>query len=799
MDPLSEHPVRLIVPALVVLMVAACGGSSTTPTGVKPPPTQAATFDTLLSGGSIPSGGGSVTVHKSGDPLDGLTLTLSANAYPAAVSITIGSSNNKNLPTASGIVPISPVVHIQASTGDYANGVIQLTVPATVPANRFPVIVMYDSATKAMEPLTTIASDGKSVTAITAHMSNANLLRTARMADATAGRTTAMVFGVYAIADSILYRDWDTGFKPGTNDREIPANSTEAASSSNIGGVPTTEVWYFNTRASSTPLFGRFPIVKNVALSDKLGFDWTSVVSKQIDLHITERADAAYRSVTSSGASQDTLQFDQVRASFALASLQGAAPLPVLVILHNAGGDLVMAAYKAMGSKIWIADPARPGDATQFIELGADSGMKPWQDTLITPRYFTRPIAVSLGTLVPVALLASSYADVVANTIGNGLFPASGFYSWGGALYDTMYVVDPLRFWAQCAQCQYGFATTLSPAPSGNVEKGINIYKLRNGLAFDSLGFLGTNGLLVTSVPGNQLTLGIPLASASQANQPTTGYGLRWLDWHQFTIVQLQPTIAPVAPQVAPKTPLALALSVSPNVLPSDIAYQWDFGDKTSVLTMQNNANVQHTYSDTGTYNVTAKIVDNRNAQVIARGTTPVTVGTKPEVWLIQSLTYLYTLKNGVKSTNDSTSNHGYILFLDSGSVHALVAVDGPPLPSSTNYPAGVGFYLAQPTDSVSHWPNVQGVPLALANAFSPLDVVAYADSGNMTQGSITGKAQSTTLAGGSPSVPYGYSVSLTKKGNTLSGYIQIQGTGMNGGQTITEVTVDSVVAQRVP
>src|SRR5580704_9441997 len=168
-----ESRLRLIIPAAVVVAVAACGDSNTTPTGTKPP-TTTASFDTL-SKGSIPSSGGTITVNKPGDPLNGLTMTVSSGAFSGTLNIVIGSSTNKNLPTANGIVPISPVVHVTGGAG-YANGVITFKIPATVATNTFPVVVLYDSATKAIEPMTTIAYDGTSVTAITGHLSQPGAL-----------------------------------------------------------------------------------------------------------------------------------------------------------------------------------------------------------------------------------------------------------------------------------------------------------------------------------------------------------------------------------------------------------------------------------------------------------------------------------------------------------------------------------------------------------------------------------------------------------------------------------------------
>jgi hypothetical protein len=260
------------------------------------------------------------------DPLDGLTMTVSSGAFPIALKVTIGSSSNTNLPTANGIAPISPVVHVVTSAGGCANGMITFKVPATVATNTFPVVVLYDSATKAIEPMTTIAYDGSSVTAITGHLSQANTLSPSAAHIAGRGRAMAsgnasdgmdISYGVYAIPSTVLHQDWDTHFRPGINDWEIPAYPTEPEKRGTRLGVVATELWYFNTRASATPLNGRFPAVRNVPLSDTIGFHWASLIDNQVDNEYNSYASAAYAVYTNGPADADTLQFNQIRASFA--------------------------------------------------------------------------------------------------------------------------------------------------------------------------------------------------------------------------------------------------------------------------------------------------------------------------------------------------------------------------------------------------------------------------------------------------------------------------------------------------
>jgi hypothetical protein len=799
-----ESRLRLIIPAAVVVAVAACGDSNTTPTGTKPP-TTTASFDTL-SKGSIPSSGGTITVNKPGDPLNGLTMTVSSGAFSGTLNIVIGSSTNKNLPTANGIVPISPVVHVTGGAG-YANGVITFKIPATVATNTFPVVVLYDSATKAIEPMTTIAYDGSSVTAMTGHLSPANALSPS--AARVAGRVRAMAnggssdsvyvsFGVYAIPTALLHQDWDTHFRPGINDWEIPAYPTEPQKRGTLLGVVATELWYFNTRASATPLNGRFPAVRNVPLSDTVGFHWASLIDNQVDNEYNSYASAAYESVNSRAVDRDTLQFDQIRASFALATLNGGVPLPVLVDLQSFNNFYYLIAYRTTGNQIYVADPVSPGDSTRFLQLGS-GGMIPY----VNPRYkpgvtYTTPIATSLAMAIPLPTLASSYVNAAAGTAGNSLFPVAAFYSWSGQLYDTLYVIDSLRFWAQCATCQYGFASTLSPAPAGNVASSFKLYFISAGAVTDSIGALGPNGLQLSSAkvtPGTQQTLGVPLASPDSAGASLASGALAWLGWQQITITNLQVTIAPNAPEVSMTTPQTFQVSVAPNLLPADVAYQWTFGDSTAQVTVQKSANVQHTYAKSGTLVATVQIIDNRNTQVIAQGSDTVTVDGPVELWTIQSFKYLYTLVNGVKeyASDSGVPKDSLAITIQPGTVPTLVALNGPPF--NSNYPEA-GFGFASPPDSAQQWASVKPVPLAISAPYPPLTVAGYTNTGTATSGTITGQA---IIANDNGVMNAGYSVNLVKNGATLSGYIMLQGTGPIKGVTTTGIVVDSVVAVRVP
>lgn len=792
---------RLVVVATIILTVAACSDSNTGPGGTKPPTTS---FDTLGQGSIAPSGG-TITVNKTGDPLNGLTLTVPSGAFSSTLDITIGSTSNKNLPTANGIVPISPLVHVVTSAGGYAQGAITFKVPATVPANTFPVVVLYDSATGALEPMTTIDYDGGTVTAITGHLSQPTIpsasasLVSGRLVGAAATSSTRpdslfIAFGVYAIPVSVLDQDWDTQFRPGVNDWEFQAVKTEAGVT--FLGIAATEMWYFNSRASTTPLNGRFAVIRNVPLSDTVGLHWTSLIDKQVSAEVNGYLNSAYLSVSRhSAAGVDSLQFDQIRASFAIPTLNAQAPVPVFVGLRNntLDGFVYLVAYRATGNQVYVADPLSVGDNSRFIQLGSN-GMIPY----VNPKYpaglsFRSPLGVPLGLAVPLPVLASSYADAVAGRAGASLFPTSAFYSWSGQLYDTAYVVDTLRFWVQCAACQYGLTSTLSPAPTANVESSNYMYFISNGLVTDSIGSLSSNGLLVTKAAvgaGGQLNIGVPIFSADSAGESTlTGNVGRWLDWHQIMFTNLKGTVTLPTSGALVGDPDTLQVSFQPTLLPADVAYQWSFGDNTPTATLQNNATVIHSFANTGTFPITVKVIDNRNGQVIARADTTLN-GANVELWVIQSLTFLYATINGARS---DTAPPKLSLPITAGTVPTLIAINGPPFPGGDYDEAGFGFVA--PTDSAQQWAQFHPIGLAISGPHTPFDVFAYSNTGTATSGTITGKALESHTGVLTNS---GRSVNLTKNGSKLSGYIMVQSTGLLNGVMTTGIEYDSVVAVRV-
>lgn len=522
---------RITTAVLATLVLAACGKNTDSPVGPKNP---GGTGQAPLATGSIPATGGFITVNKPGDPLNGFTVSLPSGAFSGSLNVTITELSNASWPRAKGIVPISPIVHIASNQGGYAALPITIKLPAKVPANTFPVLVMYDAATHALEPLTTVAYDSVHIVALTTHLNTANIQQRqaslsglgAHMRGAfPAGASSAsgdFFVGGYALPLTVVNQDWDTGFRPGTNDWEfsVPAVAQVDTSINPLAGAALTEAWYFNSGISSTPLNRRFASVKNAPLSDSLGIVWTSQFSETSPLAIeTAKAsiaayakvqrDSVYLSDTNPQVIYARLDQLMIRANFALSVMTGAKPLPVLVIgplIRNGDtatrgepGYTTLVAYRASGSQISVADPGAAGNASRVLNYPSGKPMTPYNPGQYVPGITVlNLVPASLGLLVPPGVLASQYQQVLNGTIRNAaLWPTVSYKSYFGQFYDTVYVVDTLRLWTECPQCQYGVANTVAPSGAKQefVIQGYNIV-VGDSVAYDS-GQAGATSILL--------------------------------------------------------------------------------------------------------------------------------------------------------------------------------------------------------------------------------------------------------------------------------------------------------------
>ncbi len=723
----------------------------------------------MITGASFPPatlgvGGGSITVLQPG-PLNGFKLDVPSGAYAGGLQATVRYASNVSIPRSPTVNPVSPLITI-STTADYATTPLTIHIVADIPTGTFPVIMMYDPASGAMDALTTTEWDAHGVTAITGSLNGAHLLSGASLRAngriASLADPGAVIF-VDALPLDVIMRDYDSGYRPGVDDWEFPRTPTEIWSTSGIGS-PATSLWYFNARPSPQKLNGRFQLTANVPLSDRMGIRWTSIVGKNFDIALANAVHDAMTPYAGSKASFLYNQFLVMRAKFAHGAENGGQPRAQLIAITNPSFTSYLIVYRVQGDRLYVADPVMPGDVNQSLQFSAGGGMSPYTNSgrAATPPY-DEALNGGLTTLLPLFdQLPATYAQVAAGTIGDAEFPTYEFHGWAGRLYDTLFLVDTLRWWIECAQCKNGFATTLSPSPANNIATSIGWYILN---PFTVLGSFPLGGFLASTNPpaGTEYQMGLPVASATSPHSSSSdGW---WLDWHKFVLRRLQTSITPAAPTGMLTVPLKLKHQATLSLLPASVRYRWDFGDGKPKVTLDNNPNIEHIYEAVGTFPVTGEIIDLRNDQVIARATETATITLPHFIWVFQTVnaptivnppggigsehsdTLIQAMITGWMTTLRQTPSSGQVEVLTDGTCKGAVLN----MPTAGGGPGPTKAYFG-------------------ANCPDP-DFVQSFTMGTLGSGTVTGSAVATNADPNAITVPGG-SINAAMTGPTLSGTI---------------------------
>ncbi|HEX3926423.1 MAG TPA: Ig-like domain-containing protein, partial [Gemmatimonadales bacterium] len=313
---------------------------------------------TILTTTTINTGSGTFQVLDPG-PLHGFSLATPAGAVSAPLQLTISYGSATGVGGLQGLTSISPVITLSNPTVAYLQAPMTIHIAATVPSGMTPVIVMFNTATGAREALPTLDWDSTGVTALVSSLSTDNM--TLQTTGGSLGDFITVQMTVISLPSSQLEANYDSGFRPSADGWEFPLASTVVDTAAVHTGMLATSAWYFVAHPSSAKLFGRFQLAPNVALSDRAGLRWMSIVSNQMLDYFNAVSD--YNKLFGTAAKVDQNQFNAVTAAM---SMGLAGPQPQLVVLYpdrNGGGAFrLVLAYRKSGNTLSVYDPSAPGD-----------------------------------------------------------------------------------------------------------------------------------------------------------------------------------------------------------------------------------------------------------------------------------------------------------------------------------------------------------------------------------------------------------------------------------------------------
>jgi hypothetical protein len=390
----------------------------------------------------VAASGGTLRYTKTGDALDGLTITVPANAYTSSSQWTVIADSTISVPWPAGTSEVGPALVITNSQG-YATTPITLTMPMTVPPGTFVAPYYYDPVTKQLEGIPLVDLTATSATLAAQQFSNdflatrgptASAVRAGALrANATAAFGNVIVVWVKA-PESDLKGTFGTDFKPGRDDWEFVNYGDYVSPGGDCEGMSLTAMYYqFFVRDPKQTSYGLYH-----QYDSSLPNTWDNVqgirFAGSVQGDITDRFDkgttglkAIMNKSTQAGTRVDNLTASWLMLTFKLTGN------PVLMAIYGPTVAHSVVAYggTSSGSTVTVkfADPNAPGtERTMTFEGGKLTPLPFSNNAASSADDITSAYALGVTAELPLKEIDGRYAEFKAKTAGKDRYPAS--YSW---------------------------------------------------------------------------------------------------------------------------------------------------------------------------------------------------------------------------------------------------------------------------------------------------------------------------------------------------------------------------------
>jgi len=244
-----------------------------------------------LTSNSIGPGGGTVTVDKPGDPLNGLQLSVPAGAYQDARMFKLSSAPITMNTFGPMVNPVSPMIVVD-NGGESSEKPMLVRVPVSIPPGYEAMGYFYDDKTGTLEPAFPVGRDTNSVTLATSHFSSCFI--------------STMLSSLFEASRT---RRIDSGFRPGTDGFEF-ANNGSYLTFGNCQGQSIGAMWFYFARpeGSDTSLYGLYDNngVPNIATP---GFPWDDSLAIRFCTKLQMEESPVFKTYRKWGYSKEVLDF----------------------------------------------------------------------------------------------------------------------------------------------------------------------------------------------------------------------------------------------------------------------------------------------------------------------------------------------------------------------------------------------------------------------------------------------------------------------------------------------------------
>jgi hypothetical protein len=393
---------------LALILLAGCSSAKDAPVIPTQPPVVVATpFRTLFDAASVGAGGGVLQYSKTGDALDGLTLTVPADAYANAGTWTVVADSTVVAPLPAGFTQAGPALVISTSQG-FAASPITLKMPLAIGATATVVPLYYNTVTPSQ----------------TARRSAAD----------TVALSCERVFGgicmIFAkVPNALLQGTFNSSFLPGRDDWEFINYGDFNAPGGDCEGMSITAMYFHYYVLASGGLYHKYDASVTNQWDNVQGIRFAGAVQRDAADYPFNQIAAIINKAESTNTSINSLASDWLVATLKLTGR------PVLVALKkgtNPGGHAVIAYAASMSgttTTISFADPNHPGLArTMKFEAGTLAPVSLQLNAGVSANDYDRAFALGVSAEVPLKTVDARYAEFKAKTVGADRLPKT--YSW---------------------------------------------------------------------------------------------------------------------------------------------------------------------------------------------------------------------------------------------------------------------------------------------------------------------------------------------------------------------------------
>ncbi|HPR30962.1 MAG TPA: PKD domain-containing protein [Prolixibacteraceae bacterium] len=618
--------------------------------------------ETEVARQTVSPSGGSILVDSPGSEVDGMKIEVPAGSYTTSRTFRITTAPITSHNLGEYFVPVTPVIQIE-NGGGYTKKLMKVTIPVTVPDGEIAVGFLYHEISGTLEGLNVVRESAGSITVATRHFMSETEIRRG-WDDNLKGAPLAMNVSanliICSVKESILESKpiISSGFTPGVDDWEFINYGSYLEPGGHCAGQSVTAMWYYFEKklAGEAVLYHRFDSLNKretpqfMWMDNRLGYRFASVIQNDFKFDgWFDRLDTL------------TKYPELVFNSFAASMLVTGEPQLVLICSSKDSTGHAMIVYKVdyAGGDLYIADPNYPnnhdnsGTAVNRMIKFRNGNFLPYETGLVAgadSKSMDRIGYFAKTAYIDWSQIGKRYNEAVAGTIGNtgtATFPA--YTLWvkddtekemeNNLVIDS----DSLKCRVECPTAE------VTIKEGGRSFLDFQMFN-KEGDRVD-YEYEGLKTVKYTLLNPGLNTIGFYVAGPRNKDVNSPAY----IDFKWVNVYNSKLSISPNPIKGEPGKNIEIT-AVNSGSGPQKARYEWNFGDKTSVVKVKNKNTVTHKFSKEGTYTVKVELYDDATNSLYGVATAPaniVAAGTGLMVDLTKCKYILVLLQAKAVSDND--------------------------------------------------------------------------------------------------------------------------------------------------